>query len=86
VKKEDVEITLKNDTLLVKGEKKEEREEKDENRYYVERNYGSFSRALNLPSTVQFDKVKAVFNDGVLEITLPKAEEEKARQVEIKVD
>lgn len=86
VKKEDVEITLKDDTLLVKGEKKEEREEKDENRYYVERNYGTFSRALNLPSTVQFDKVKAVFNDGVLEITLPKAEEEKARQVEIKVD
>jgi len=85
VKKEDVEITLKNDVLTVKGEKKEEREEKGENRYYVERSYGSFSRSLTLPAAVQFDKVAATFKEGVLEITLPKAEEEKARQVEIKV-
>jgi len=85
VKKEDVEITLKNDVLTVKGEKKEEREEKGENRYYVERSYGSFSRSLTLPSAVQFDKVAASFVDGVLEVNLPKAEEEKARQVEIKV-
>jgi len=85
VKKEDVEITLKNDVLTVKGEKKEEKEEKGENRYYIERSYGSFSRSLTLPAAVQFDKVVASFVDGVLEITLPKAEEEKARQVEIKV-
>jgi HSP20 family protein len=85
VKKEDVEITLKNDVLTVKGEKKEEKEEKGENRYYIERSYGSFSRSLTLPAAVQFDKVAASFVDGVLEITLPKAEEEKARQVEIKV-
>ena len=86
VKKEDVEITLKDDLLTIKGEKKEEKEEKSENRYYVERSYGSFSRSLTLPSSVQTDQVKASFTNGVLEITLPKAEEEKAREVQVKVD
>ena len=86
VKKEDVDITLQKDILTIKGEKKLEKEEKGENRYYVERSYGTFSRVLTLPSSVKTDKVNAVFTDGVLEITMPKAEEEKARQVDIKVD
>ena len=86
VKKEDVEITLKDDLLTIKGEKKDEKEEKSENRYYVERSYGSFSRVLTLPSNVKADQVKAVFTDGVLEITLPKAEEEKAREFQVTVD
>jgi len=86
VKKEDVEITLKDDLLTIRGEKKDEKEEKSENRYYVERSYGSFSRVLTLPSNVQADQVKAVFTDGVLEITLPKAEEEKAMEVQVTVD
>jgi HSP20 family protein len=85
VKKEDVEITLKDDVLTIKGEKKVEKEEKGENRYYVERNYGSFSRSLTLPTSVKSDKVKAVFTDGVLEVVLPKAEEEKAKKVQIEV-
>jgi len=86
VKREDVEITLKEDVLTIKGEKREEKEEEGENRYYVERSYGSFSRSLTLPSSIKYDKVNASFKDGVLEITLPKAEEEKAKKVEIKVD
>lgn len=86
VKKDDVEITIKDDVLIVKGEKREEKEEKGENRYYVERSYGSFARSLTLPSAVKTDQVKATFKDGVLEITMPKAEEEKAKKVEIKVD
>ena len=85
VKKDDVEISLKDDLLTIKGEKKEEKEEKDENRYYVERSYGSFSRTLTLPSLVKSDKVEATFKDGILVITLPKDEEEKAREVQVEV-
>jgi HSP20 family protein len=86
VKKSDVEISLKDDLLTIKGEKTEEKEEKDENRYYVERTYGTFSRTLTLPFLVKSDQVKATFNDGILLITLPKDEEEKAREVHVKVD
>lgn len=86
VKKGDVEISLKDDLLTIKGEKREEKEEKDENRYYVERTYGTFSRTLTLPSLVKSDQVKATFEDGILVITLPKDEEEKAREVQVKVD
>jgi len=85
VKKDDVEISLKEDLLTIKGEKKEEREEKDENRYYVESTYGTFSRRLTLPSLVKNDQVKATFEDGILVITLPKAEEEKATEVKVEV-
>lgn len=85
VKKDDVEISLKEDLLTIKGEKKEEREEKGENRYYVESTYGTFSRRITLPSLVKNDQVKATFEDGVLLITLPKAEEEKATEVKVEV-
>jgi HSP20 family protein len=85
VKKGDVEISLKEDLLTIKGEKKEEREEKGENRYYVESTYGTFSRRLTLPSLVKTEMVKATFEDGVLVITLPKAEEEKATEVKVEV-
>jgi len=84
--KDDVDISLKDDTLTIKGEKKQEREEKEENRYYVERTYGSFSRTLTLPSKVNPDGVEARFKDGVLEINLPKAEEEKIKQIQVQVD
>ncbi len=85
VKKGDVEISLKDDLLTITGEKREEKEEKGENRCYVERTYGTFSRTLTLPTMVKSDKVKATFEDGILVITLPKDEEEKAREVQIKV-
>ena len=86
VNKDDVEISLKDDLLTIKGEKKDVREESTENRFYVERCYGAFSRTLTLPSLVKSDQVKATFNDGVLIITLPKDEEEKAKEVVVKVD
>jgi HSP20 family protein len=85
VKKEDVQITLKDDVLTIKGEKKVEREEKDENRYYVERSYGSFSRTLTLPTPVKTDEIKAGFEGGILEITLPKDEEVKTREIKVEV-
>jgi len=84
--KDDVDISLKDDTLTIKGEKKQEREEKEENRYYVERTYGSFSRTLTLPSKVNPDGVEARFRDGVLEINLPKAEEEKVKEIQVQID
>ncbi|UCG38519.1 MAG: Hsp20/alpha crystallin family protein [bacterium] len=86
ISREDVEISLKDDLLTISGEKKEEKEEKGENRYYMERSYGRFSRTLTLPVRVKGEKVKATFKDGVLEVTLPKAEEEKAREVQVKVE
>jgi HSP20 family protein len=86
MKKDDVEISLKGDHLTIKGEKKEERQEKEQNRYYVGRTYGTFSRTLTLPTPVKSDQVKAIFENGVLVITLPKDEEEKVREFQVKVD
>ncbi|UCF31378.1 MAG: Hsp20/alpha crystallin family protein [bacterium] len=86
IAKEDVEISLKDDILTIRGEKKREKEEKGENRYYVERSFGSFSRTMSLPGRVKNDKVKATFKNGVLEIDLPKAEEEKSREIQVKVE
>jgi HSP20 family protein len=85
IAKEDVEISLKDDTLTIRGEKKMEKEEKGENRYYVERSYGAFSRTLTLPARVKGDEVKANYRDGILEIHLPKAEEEKTREITVDI-
>jgi HSP20 family protein len=71
--------------LLIKGEKKEEKEEKEESRYYMERTYGSFSRSVSLPSRIQEDKIKASYKDGVLYIDLPRAEEEKPKEIKVAV-
>ncbi|MFV1957067.1 MAG: Hsp20/alpha crystallin family protein [bacterium] len=83
IKKEDVDITLSDGLLTIKGEKKVENEEKEGSRYYFERRYGSFTRAIALPAKVKPDKIKAKFTDGVLEVKLPKAEEEKTREIKI---
>jgi len=82
----DVEITLHDDVLTIKGEKKEEHQEKNERLFVSERSYGSFSRSIVLPETIQQDKINAVFKKGVLTLTLPKApaEETKAKKIEIK--
>ena len=85
VNKEDVKINLESNILTIKGEKKQEKEEKDKNLHRVERSYGSFQRSFTLPTTVKSDKIDAVFKDGVLSISLPKAEEAKPKQIEVKV-
>lgn len=85
VKKEDVEISLKDLILTIKGEKRDEKQEEGDNRYYVERSYGSFSRTLTLPALVKTDEIKATFENGILEITLPKEEEEKPKEVQVEV-
>ena len=86
IERDDMEITLRNHLLTIKGEKKTEKEERGENRYLVERRYGAFSRTLELPAGVRSEKAKATYKDGILEIILPKSEEEKAKEVDITLE
>jgi HSP20 family protein len=86
VKQDDVDITIADDVLTLKGEKKEEKEVKEKNYHRIERSYGSFQRSVSLPAGVQADKAKATYKDGVLHITVPKAEEAKPKQIKIDVE
>lgn len=79
----DIEVTIDKGILTIKGEKKFEEEATEGAFHRVERSYGSFSRSVSLPSPVAEDKVSANFVNGVLTLTLPKAEEAKARKIEI---
>jgi HSP20 family protein len=83
--KEDVQIEITEDTLTLKGERREEKEEKGEGFYRTERCYGSFFRTLPLPEGAEPDKAKAAFHDGVLEIVMPApaTERPKSRRVQI---
>ncbi len=85
VSRENIDIQVRDNTLTLKGERKFEREVKDENYLRIERSYGSFQRAFSLPTVIHQDEIKAVFKDGVLEVTLPRAEEAKPKQVKIEV-
>ncbi len=85
VNKDDVKITVNNGVLTIRGEKKQEQESKDKNYHRIERSYGVFQRSFTLPSSVKSDKIDASHNDGVLTITLPKAEESKPKEIEVKV-
>lgn len=80
----DIEVTVQGDMLTVKGERKQEREEKEEDYHRVERVYGSFCRSLRLPATAEHDKVAATYKDGILKLTIPKKEEAKAKKIEVK--
>jgi HSP20 family protein len=80
----DINISVTGDVLTIKGEKKSEREEKEENYHLVERSYGSFSRSLVLPAAVDMDKIEAKYDKGVLTVTCPKKEEVKPKAIEIK--
>ena len=80
----DINISVTGEVLTIKGEKKSEREEKEENYHLVERSYGSFSRSLKLPAAVDLDKIEAKYDKGVLTVTCPKKEEVKPKAIEIK--
>ena len=80
----ELDIAVVGDTLTVRGEKKDQSEQKGRNYHRVERRYGSFTRSLTLPAAVDADGVTAKAHAGVLEIRLPKKEEAKARRIEIK--
>ena len=83
--REDIEINVRDNTLSLRGQRKFEKDVKEENYLRIERAYGSFQRSFTLPATIQQDKIKAVFKDGVLELTLPKAEEARPKQIKIDV-
>jgi HSP20 family protein len=85
IKKEDIHISFVNEMLTIRGEKKVEKEEKKKNYHRSERSYGSFSRTFNFPGNVKADKVDAEFNNGVLKVIVPKSEEAKPKQIEVKV-
>lgn len=76
----DIEVTIDDDRLLLKGEKRQEKEEKGKNTFVSERSYGSFQRAFALPSGIDRDKIAADFSKGVLTVTLPKSAEAQKRQ------
>jgi HSP20 family protein len=83
--REEIDVTVENQTLTIRGEKKFNHEIKDEQYHRVERTYGSFSRSFSLPSTVDVTKVSADYKDGVLTVTLPLREEAKPKQIKVEV-
>ena len=85
VKQEDLDVRLENQTLTVKGERKFEKEEKEENFHRIERRYGTFIRTFSLPPTVDTNALKATYEHGVLNITLPKMEAAKPKQVKVEI-
>ncbi len=85
MKQEDLDIQLENNTLIVRGERKFEKEEKEENFHRIERRYGSFYRAFTIPNTVNPDSVKADYDAGVLSIKLEKRAEAKPKQIKVQV-
>ena len=80
----DMNVSVSGDILTIKGEKKKEEEKKEEHYHYRERYSGSFQRSLRLPVAVKGEKADATFKDGVLTITIPKAEEAKKKEIKIK--
>ena len=85
VKLEDIEVRVENETLTLKGERKFEKDDSVRGYHRIERSYGSFTRSFTVPATVDAEKVKAEFKNGVLTVTLPKKEAAKPRQVKIEV-
>jgi HSP20 family protein len=84
MKEDDIHVSVEGDVLTIKGEKKTESEVKEEDYYCCERSYGSFFRSIALPSTVDASKIEADYDNGVLEVTIPKKAEVKPKKVTIK--
>ena len=86
IEPKDIQLSLENGVLILRGEKHQESEQKDERFYRTERTYGSFVRSLRLPANVDGTKVNAVFKNGLLTVMLPKAAEARGQTIPIKVD
>ena len=84
VKPEEVDISVSGDTLTIRGERKAENEIKSEGYIYQERRYGAFSRTVILPGSLHSDKAEATFENGILTLTIPKAEEVKPKKIHVK--
>ena len=86
VNQKDIQINIEDNVLSLKGERKFEKETKEENYHRIERSYGSFSRSFTLPGSINKEKVKASYKNGVLKITMPKKEESKPKQITVNVE
>lgn len=84
--KEDIKVNVENNVLTFSGERKQEKKDEGSNYHRLERSYGFFSRSFTLPVTVQSDKIKAAYKDGVLRLSLPKVEEAKPRQIAVEIN
>ena len=85
IDEKDLDVRIENNTLAVRGERKFEKEEKEENFRRVERQYGSFTRSFTLPSSVETENIQASYDKGVLAIRLAKKAEAKPKQIKVKV-
>ncbi|MDD5723609.1 MAG: Hsp20/alpha crystallin family protein [Syntrophales bacterium] len=84
IDEKDLEITIAGGMLSVKGEKKQEAEEKGESYHRIERTYGSFHRSFRIPDAIQADKVDATYKDGILKLVIPKAQGSAVKKIQIK--
>jgi len=85
MKKEDIDVSLHDGTLTISGERKVEKRGEDVEPSRSERFFGRFQRTFTLPKSVEFNKVTATYKDGILTVTLPKTEDSKPKQIEVKV-
>lgn len=85
MQEKDIEIKIEDNILIVSGERRMEKEVKEENYHRIERSYGNFHRSFTLPHTVDREKIKASYQAGVLKVVLPKKEEVKPKQIRIDV-
>jgi len=83
LKPEDLEITVENNVLTIRGETRQEAEDKQRNYHRIERRFGAFQRTIGLPTTVKADAIQASLNNGVLRLEIPKAEEVKPRKISV---
>lgn len=83
--KDDIKVSVKEDLLKISGERKQKNETKEKTFHRIERSYGKFVRIIRLPSEVDADKVKASYKDGVLNVTLPKPESMKPKQIDVEI-
>jgi HSP20 family protein len=85
VEEKDVEVNVTRDAVTIRGEKKEEKEDKGKNYYYMERSYGSFNRTIPLATETEANKAQASFKNGVLNITIPKSQSAKAKGTKVPI-
>jgi len=85
IAKDDISISFENNYLRISGEKKAQKEKKEENYHQIERHYGRFSRTVPIPAGVMLDKIEAAYDHGILTVTIPKTEEAKPKQIEVKI-
>lgn len=86
VTKSDLKLSYEDGELKISGERKQEKEDKDSKYHRIERTYGKYFRSFTLPKQIEVEKIKAEFKDGQLTVTIPKAEEAKPKELEIKVN